>query len=181
VTINYRRLARALGGGSGRANPLKLVAGTALPRNAEPPAMPPAALPDVDDDAAPAVLLQTHVPERSTPLPSAVPRIDPVDTLLAALDAAPNDLERGYLLASASADVREGLSGALAYRALVVPPPNVALASLVAALDSAADDTHRAAVLSAASRELRAALADFLWWRRVPVGDAQQRYLDLIR
>ena len=104
-----------------------------------------------------------------------------VAELLAALDAAPNDLERGYLLASASVDVREGLSGALAYRALVAPQPDVALDSLVAALDSAADDDHRAALLSAASRELRAALADRLWWRRPPVRDGQQRYLDMIK
>jgi hypothetical protein len=176
----YRSLGRALRG-EGRRNPLKLVAGTALPASAELPAMPPVALPDDDDDAAPAVPVQTHVPVRSGPLPAAAPRIDPVAELLAALDAAPNDLERGYLLASASVDVREGLSGALAYRALVAPQPDVALDSLVAALDSAADDDHRAALLSAASRELRAALADRLWWRRPPVRDGQQRYLDMIK
>jgi hypothetical protein len=51
----------------------------------------------------------------------------------------------------------------------------------MAGLDNAADDIQRAAFLSAASRELRAALADLLWWRRVPVGDAQQRYLDMIQ
>jgi hypothetical protein len=178
MTINYRSLARALGGGSGRPNPLKLVAGTALPATTQAPTAP-AALPD--DDAALAVPMQTYVPAQSTPPPAAVAHIDPVATLLAALDAAPNDLERGYLLASASADVREALAGALAYRALVAPAPNVALDSLVAGLDNAADDTQRAALLSAASRELRAALADLLWWRRVPVGDAQQLYLDAIQ
>jgi hypothetical protein len=176
MTINYRSLARALGGGSGRPNPLKLVAGTALPATTQAPTAP-AALPDDDVDAAPT---RTLVVTESPPAPEAV-RINPVDTLLAALDAATDDVERSMLLASASADVREALSGALAYRAMVAPPPSVVLDALMAGLDSAADDTQRAALLSAASRELRAALADLLWWRRVPVSDGQQRYLDMIK
>jgi hypothetical protein len=178
MTIDYRRLARAFGGGSGRPNPLKLIAGTALPPNAEPPAVPRDAKDDYD--AAPAMPAQTHVLARSPPA-TAIALVSPVDALLAALDAAADDVQRAALLAAASVDVREGLFGALAYRALVAPLPNVALDTLVAALDSAADDAQRAALLTAASRELRAALADHLWWCRVPVSDGQQRYLDMIK
>jgi hypothetical protein len=167
MTIDYRSLARMFGGRSGRP--------TALPAITEAPTAP-AVLPD--DDAAPT---RTLVVTESQPAPAAAVRIDPVAALLAALDAAPNDLERGYLLTSASADVRADLAGALAYRAMVAPQPNVALDTLMAALDSAADDTQRAALLSAASRELRAALAERLWWRRVTVDDAQQLYLDTIQ
>jgi hypothetical protein len=173
----YRRLARALRGGDGRPNPLRIVGGTEIPDEAEPSAMPSAALPD--DDAAPpraSLMIETQ------PAPAAIPRVDPVAVLLAALDATTDDHDRIPLLASASADVREGLSGALAYRALMAPDAALnGLDALMAALDSAADDMQRATLLSTASRELRAALADHLWWRRVPIGDAQQRYLDLIQ
>jgi hypothetical protein len=182
----YRRLARAFGGdGSGRPNPLKLVGGTALPANAE----HPAALADIDaDDEHPAAPPDDDIaPSRvsmvreSPPAPATV-TINPVDTLLTALDAAADDLERGYLLAAAPVDVRESLSGALAYRAMMAPPANAALLdTLMAALDSAVDDVQRGALLGAASRELRTALADRLWWRRVSVGDTQQRYLDQIQ
>jgi hypothetical protein len=173
MTIDYRRLARAFG--SGRPNPLKLVAGTALSAITEAPATAPAVLPD--DDAAPT---RAAVATESPPAPAAV-LVNPVDTLLAALDAAPNDLERGYLLAAAPLTVREELSGVLAHHAMMEPPPSVALDTLMAGLDSAADDAQRAALLSAASRELRAELADRLWWRRVSVDDGQQRYLDMIK
>jgi len=182
MTVDYSRfrsLARALRGDS-RPNPLKLVAGTALPpRDAE----PPATLPDIDDadddDLAPPpsrVLVKPEAP----PAP-ATPYVNPVDTLMAALDAAGSDMERGYLLAAAPLTVRESLSGALAYSAMVAPQPNAALDALTTALDNAVDDAQRAALLSTAPRELRAALADRLWWRRVSADDAQLRYLAMIR
>jgi hypothetical protein len=170
----YRWLARAFGGGSGRPNPLRIVGGTEIPDDAERPTMPAAALPD-NDEAPPRASL---IAERE-PAPAAIPRVDPVAALLAELDATHDDLARIALLASASPDVREGLSGALAHRALMAP--DTALDALVAGLDSAMDDEHRTALLSAASRELRAALADHLWWRRVTIEDGAQRYLDLIR
>lgn len=179
MTIDYRRfrgLSRAFGGGSSRPNPLKLVGDTALPASAEPPAVLPAA--EDDYDAAPAVPVQTHVPARSTPPAPAAVLVSPVDTLLAALDAAADDVQRAALLAASSITVRDELAAALAHREMLAPPPH---AALMAALDRAADDAQRAALLSAASRELRAELAEALWSRRMPVADAQQRYLDMIK
>lgn len=174
----YRRLARAFGGGGGRPNPLKLVAGTALPASTG----QAAPLPDAadDDDVAPPPPSRVRIVTESTPAP-AVAYVNPVATLLAALDAAPNDLERCMLLESTSVTVREELGGLLAYRAMVTPPSSVTLDALMAGLDSAVDDAQRAALLSTASRDLRTQLADKLWWRRVSADDAQQRYLDMCR
>jgi hypothetical protein len=167
VTIDYSRfrgLARALGGGRPSADAALAAISVA-----------PAPLPDID--AAPPRPPQMLF---SPPAPSA-PYIDPVDKLLAALDAATDDAQCGALLAAASITLREGLAGALAHRAMVSPQPDVALDALMTGLDSAVDDTERAALLSAATRELRAALADRLWWRNISADVAQERYLDMCR
>jgi hypothetical protein len=157
--------------GDGRPNPLRIVGGTEIPDDAEPAALP-------DDDAAPP---RASLMAETQSAPAAIPRVDPVAVLLAALDAVPDDLQRGMLLESASVTVREELAGVLAHRAMVAAPPSIALDALVAALDRTVEDSERAALLSAASRELRAALAERLWWRRVTIEDGAQRYLDLIR
>lgn len=174
MTIDYRRLARAIGGNGGQPRPRKPAAGAAQPTATE-ASTSPAALPD--DDVAPPPL-RVRIVTESRPAP-AVAYVSPVDALLAALDAAASDVERGYLLESTPVTVREELAGMLAYRAMTATPPSVALDALMAGLDSAMDDAQRAALLGAASRDLRTQLADKLWWRRVSADDAQQRYLDM--
>jgi hypothetical protein len=176
MTIDYRRLARAFGGNGGQPRPRNSTTGAAQPEASE-ARTSPAALPG--DDVAPSPS-RVRIVTESTPAPAPVV-VSAVDALLAALDAAGSDMERGYLLESTSVTVREELAGMLAYRAMTATPPSVALDALMAGLDSAVDDAQRAALLSTASRDLRTQLADKLWWRRVSADDAQQRYLDMCR
>jgi hypothetical protein len=163
VTINYKALGQILGG---RPNPLKLVVPTAPPagddamRYAAEPAPP----------RAPAIPTQ--------PAPQAPPQ--PVDVLLAALNAAADDACRAALIVAAPNTVRQELAGALAYREMTTVARNAPLDALVVALDATADDGRRGALLSAASPTVRAALAEQLFWRNVTTDDAQQQYLGLL-
>ena len=118
MTIDYRRLARAFGGSGGQPRPRNSTTGAAQPEASE-ARTSPAALPG--DDVAPPPLRM--MPE-STPTPAPVV-VSAVDALLAALDAAGSDMERGYLLESTSVTVREELAGMLAYRAMTATPPSV--------------------------------------------------------
>jgi len=133
----------------------------------------------VDEPASPAAEPASDPLPPQPVSPHVAPPVSPGDLLLAALDACSDDAQRAPLLAAASADAREQLPAALAYREMsTLAGRNPPLGALVAALDSSADESTRAALLAATPPALLVELAEHL--RSPPSGDMERAYMDLM-
>ena len=108
---------------------------------------------------------------------------DPVETLLAALDAADDDEARAALLAAAPQEVREQLSHTLAYRRFITDVARATEAEqhrrdeFTRSLDSAVDDAARIAIIRAADPAM---VAEWRWRARATEDAWLRRYMAAI-
>ena len=136
-------------------------------------------------DPSPRVPVPSVRPE-STHVASTAPVVaatDPMDALIAALEAATDDAERASLLAAASERTRRMLRVRLAYLRLIAETDRdieirrCRLAEFTASLDAAPDDDARLAVISAADPKF---LAEWRWHGTATDDIRRKRYLQAV-
>jgi hypothetical protein len=111
------------------------------------------------------------------------------DSLLAALDAAPDNAARAALLAGRHPRVLEELNAALVYRKLnadveaSLAAQRVAFTAFEAELDAAADDAARLKVIEAARSDPQRGpgfVSEWTWQRSASATDWAQRYMAML-
>jgi hypothetical protein len=108
---------------------------------------------------------------------------DPVETLLAALDAAHDDDARATLLAAAPQEVREQLAHTLAYRRFIADVARELenderkRSDFMRLLDAAVDDAARRALITATDPKF---LAEWRWRARATEDAWLRRYMALV-
>lgn len=141
----------------------------------EPVATAHRAAPSVPERASASALIATHVAS-ATPL-------DPVVTLLAALDVAPDDEARAALLAAASDETRSQLANVLAYRRFIADVARAAenderkRSDFTRLLDAAVDDATRVAIIRAADPAM---VAEWRWRASATEESWKRRYMALV-
>ena len=106
-----------------------------------------------------------------------------VDTLLAALDAAPDDATRAVVIAAAPLATLDALAATLAYRAFMagttrqLAADDAARAAFTRSLQAAPDDAARLAIIRATAP---AFVAEYQWVQRATSDRWMKRYLQMI-
>jgi hypothetical protein len=160
-------------------------------RDAERQSAVPATIAPVEPITVPADLAVPDAPDSSlrVPMPAAHPEsthvaaIDPVDALIAALDAATDDAERAALLAAAPEATRRKLRVRLTYRRFIeeadrdIEIRRRKVAEFTAALEAATDDDARLEIVRSADPKF---LAEWRWAATATPDIRRKRYIQAI-